>query len=416
MGLDIGVFGARGVPSTYSGYETFLTTLLPELVERGHKVTIYCRSGEGFEATDWQGVHRKVLPAIAGKSTSTLSHSFVAAAAARRAGHDVVLTVNVANAFATAFNRWTGQPVVMNVDGQEWLRGKWGTVAKSIFKTAARVTRYTTTAPVVDCEAMAAVYRSEFSMETTVLPYCPPSIDYEPSGMTVRNHDLEARRYFVTGGRLNPENNIDRIANAYAKTDFDYPLVILGAANYDSPVAVNLRELAARDDRIRILGHIGDRSEFFDLLRGSACYLHGHSVGGMNPSLVEAMWIESRILAFDTAFNRDTLGPKGQYFDFDGDSLTAALEQVLMDSEIDDELQRVEASLRIGDRFSVKAVCDGYQDVLVAAAAGSARRNLAIETPWAGAEPVEDADTSRKRSEWQSQAPVGASTQPPSRS
>ncbi|MEZ5321669.1 MAG: glycosyltransferase [Microthrixaceae bacterium] len=128
--LDIGVYGARGIPSTYSGYETFLTLLLPELARRGDRVTMYCRSGEGFEGSDWQGVRRVVLPAVAGKNSSTLTHGAVAAMAARTARHDVVLVVNVANAAFCALGRYSGQPVVLNVDGQEWLRGKWGGVAR----------------------------------------------------------------------------------------------------------------------------------------------------------------------------------------------------------------------------------------------------------------------------------------------
>ena len=93
--LDIGVYGTRGVPSTYSGYETFLTTLLPELVERGHAVTMYCRTGEGIENGPWRGVDRRVLPALPGKNLNTLSHGLVAGIVARSARHDVVLVVNV---------------------------------------------------------------------------------------------------------------------------------------------------------------------------------------------------------------------------------------------------------------------------------------------------------------------------------
>ena len=129
--LSIGVYGARGVPSTYSGYETFLSTMLPQLVERGHDVTMYCRRSDGFEPTDWKGVHRRVLPDLSGKTTSTLSHGLLAALAARRARHDVVLVVNVANAAYCAIGRFTGQPTVLNTDGQEWKRGKWGRVARS---------------------------------------------------------------------------------------------------------------------------------------------------------------------------------------------------------------------------------------------------------------------------------------------
>ena len=124
--LNIGVFGARGIPSTYSGYETFLTTLLPELVARGHRVTMYCRRGETEGDDHYLGVDRVILPAIPGKQFSTLSHGAVASLRSRIARHDVVLTVNVANAAFCALHRYTGRPIVLNTDGQEWLRGKWG--------------------------------------------------------------------------------------------------------------------------------------------------------------------------------------------------------------------------------------------------------------------------------------------------
>ena len=105
--LSVGVYGARGIPSTYSGYETFLTTLLPELVDRGMNVTMYCRAEEGMGNSTWQGVRRSVLPSIGGKNTSTLSHGLVAAVASRRARHDVVLVVNVSK----AVSRWFSIPM-----------------------------------------------------------------------------------------------------------------------------------------------------------------------------------------------------------------------------------------------------------------------------------------------------------------
>ncbi|HMS12642.1 MAG TPA: glycosyltransferase [Microthrixaceae bacterium] len=157
-GLDIGVYGARGVPSTYSGYETFLTTLLPELVRRGDRVTMYCRPGDGMDNSEWEGVRRRVLPALPGKNFNTLTHGLVAGVAARLARHDVVLVVNVANAAYCAIGRYTRQPTLLNTDGQEWLRDKWGGTAKQVFHRSARIAGRCATALVADCEAMAAIW------------------------------------------------------------------------------------------------------------------------------------------------------------------------------------------------------------------------------------------------------------------
>lgn len=381
-GIDIGVYGARGVPSTYSGYETFLSLLLPELAARGDRVTMYCRSGETFDATPWEGVRRKVLPAVAGKNSSTLSHGAIAAVAARAARHDVVLVVNVANATFCALSRWTGQPVVLNVDGQEWLRGKWGGAARSVFFRSAQVAGKCANALIADGAAMADIYRDEFRSRTTVIPYCVTTDEWSANEDTVRDAGLEPGKYLLIAGRHNPENNIDLIARRYAESDHPLPLVVLGTANYDSPVTAAITELGERDDRIRMLGHVGDRHAFFDLVHHAAVYLHGHSVGGTNPSLVEAMGVGARIAAFDTTFSRETLGPDAVYFGLDEPrSLDAAIASVLDASDADDRRERDAARDRAADRFSVDSVVGAYRDLLHAAA--RSRRTTVLTTRWA---------------------------------
>ena len=380
-GLDIGVYGARGVPSTYSGYETFLTLLLPELARRGDRVTMYCRSGEEFTSTSWRGVRRKVLPAVPGKNFSTLSHGLVASLAARVARHDVVLVVNVANAPYCAIGRYTGQPTVLNVDGQEWLRGKWGKAARTVFHRSARVARRTANALIADGAAMADVYRDEFDSDTTVIPYCVTTDDWRPDEKPVRNLGLEPGGYVLIAGRHNPENNIDAIAREYAASDLPMPLVVLGTANYDSPVTAAIAELARTDERVRLIGHVGDRNAFFDLVHHAAVYVHGHSVGGTNPSLVEAMGVGARIAAFDTPFSRETLGPDATCFELDGHSFAETIGRVISDEPSVDAKVRAEAAARAREVFSVDAVVTAYRDLLAATAAS--RRTTVLRTRWA---------------------------------
>ncbi|MFN8050387.1 MAG: glycosyltransferase [Acidimicrobiales bacterium] len=378
--LDIGVYGARGVPSTYSGYETFLSLLLPELVERGDRVTMYCRTGEDFSNAPWRGVRRRVLPAVPGKNFSTLSHGLVAAIAARLARHDVVLVVNVANATFCAVSRWTGQPIVLNVDGQEWLRGKWGGTARTIFHRSAMLARRCANSLIADGAAMADVYRDEFGADTTVIPYCVTTDSWSPDTSPVTEAGLEPGRYLLIAGRHNPENNIDRIVRLFSESSHELPLVVLGTANYDSPVTADIAAVAATDDRIRLLGHVGDRAAFFDLVHHAAVYLHGHSVGGTNPSLVEAMGVGARICAFDTTFSRETLGEDASYFDLSADSLDRSLSAILADEPEVDAKVRQAARDRAADRFSVESVVGAYRDLLHRAA--SSRRTTVVRTRW----------------------------------
>jgi glycosyltransferase involved in cell wall biosynthesis len=380
--LDIGVLGARGIPSTYSGYETFLTTLLPRLAVRGHSVTMYCRRGEVEGSSPFEDVRRVVLPAVPGKQLNTLSHGVVAAAFARKARHDVVLVVNVANALVCAMNTVSGQRVVLNTDGQEWLRGKWGRAARTFFRFSARSARHAATALVSDCAAMAQVYEKEFGATSTVIPYCFPSPSIAAGAAVPGGLGVEADQYYVTGGRLNPENNVDTIAAAYAASDEPLPLLVLGTANYDSPVQRRLDRLAAGDGRVRLLGHVDDRKTFLALLAGAAGYAHGHSVGGMNPSLVEAMGAGALVAALDTPFNRETLGDTGSYFARDCSDVVPVLAQLRSWTPADRARRRAAATRRVHEVFAVDAVVEAYEELLTAVARGGRRRGVRLDTRW----------------------------------
>ena len=380
-GLDIGVYGARAVPSTYSGYETFLTTLLPALAERGHRVTMYCRRDDEVDSTPWRGVERRVLPSLPGKNTSTLTHGLVASVAARRAGHDVVFAVNVANAAYTALGRITGQPTILNTDGQEWKRGKWGGLARRVFRGSARIAGRCATGLVADCAAMRTVYLDEFGADSSVVPYCAPTIEWTPDPATPAAYGVEHDRYLLIAGRHNPENNIDRIAQALTRSSIDLPLLVLGTANYDSPVAARLRDLARRDERIRVVGHVGSRPEFLDLIHHAAVYLHGHSVGGINPSLVEAMYARARVAALDTPFNREVLGPAGDFFELEPSTFEPVLRSLLDECETDRQRRRAGAAERIAREYAVDRVVEAYEAVF-AAAVGRRAPGLVVATPW----------------------------------
>lgn len=379
--LDIGVYGARGIPSTYSGYETFLTALLPALAARGHRVTMYCRTGEIAGQGDYSGVRRVFLPCLSTKTLGTLTHGVVASIAARLARHDVVLTMNVANAPYCLLAKATGQPILLNVDGQEWLRGKWGNVARAYWRRAARVAGPCTSGLISDCNAMRSVYLSQFGSDSSVIPYCWPRFEGADEVDLQALFGLRPGEYIVTGGRLNPENHIYEIATAHAASSTTAALAVLGTANYDSPVQHDLDRLAGTDDRIRLLGHIDDRPTFGAILRKAQAYVHGHSVGGINPSLVEAMGSGARIVAFDTPFNREALGDGGTYFSDFSEELPRMID-ALAAWPSEDAALRERAALRALQIFDLDAVADAYEQLLRTASTGPSRKRTVIPTVW----------------------------------
>jgi glycosyltransferase involved in cell wall biosynthesis len=381
--MDIGVFGARGIPSTYSGYETFLTELLPELVRRGHRVTMYCRSASDGSGRTYRGVELVRLPSVETKRLSTLSHGVVAATVARFRRHDVLLVVNVANAPYCALLRLSSQRVVMNTDGQEWLRGKWGRSAKRYFRWCANVANLGSSALISDCRAMQQVYEREFGAPSSVIPYpAMPSSDLDPMN-ALNELGLEPERYVVVAARLNPVKIVDRIVEAFARTALDVPLVVLGAANYASEVVPRVEAFARRDDRIRFVGHVAERAAFGAILRHALAYVHGHSVGGINPSLVEAMSVGALVVALDTTFNSEALDGAGLLFCFEGHGLERTLEAVA--SLPDETARRLRASAvdRATTTYSLTAVADAYEDLLTRVTLlRSAWQRASIETAW----------------------------------
>jgi glycosyltransferase involved in cell wall biosynthesis len=379
--LSVGVFGARGIPSTYSGYETFLTVLLPELARRGHAVTMYCRKGEVETRPSYAGVRCVHLPAVRSKQLSTPSHGMVAAGRAFAAGHDALLVVNVANALACLACRGLGQRVVLNTDGQEWTRSKWGRVGRGVFLTSAHLARWSASALVADSVAMRDIYASRFHAPSTVIPYCWPGLVPAPAG-DLASFGLERRRYFVVAGRLVPENNIDAVARAYLATDIPFPLVVLGAANYRSPVAQALDDMARQDARLVVLGHVEDRRTFALLVAEARAYVHGHSVGGINPSLIEAMGCRARILALDTPFNREAVGPTGEYFADPATDLGPLLRAVAAELPAHGQRRRDAAGERARTSFSLEAVADAYEGLLLAVSERSSWRRTALAGRW----------------------------------
>ncbi len=363
-GMDIGVFGIRSIPSTYGGYETFCTVLLPELVTRGHRVTLYAREAVGSRE-NYLGVKKVGLPSIRTKQLDTLSHSVVAAGVAGFKRHDVVLSFNVANAPVLGLLTKSGTPTVLNVDGQEWIRGKWGSTAKRVFYNCARISRHAATTLVTDCEAMADIYRDEFNAESQVIPYCWTGLIEEDSRQPIddvylASFGLTNRGYLVTGGRLIPENHIVEIARSHVATDLTEPLVVLGTVGYASPVQRELEALARKDDRVKLLGHISDRRGFGVLLRDARLYLHGHSVGGINPSIIEAMGVGALISSYDTPFNREAAGSSGHYFTDPNHAVRDSLSFL----ESDDSVHRSRAIERVRERFTLKLIVDLYEQVL----------------------------------------------------
>lgn len=354
------MFGSRGIPHTYGGAEEFLKELAPRLVERGHEVTVYCRSTLFKDRLkSWRGVNLRYLPNIETKVLGTPTHTLACMLRVAFQPTDVVFVVNIVNGFHCVLLRLWGKKFAINVDGLDWLRGKWGAVARKYFHLNAKwIGSICPDGVVTDATEMQRIYQDEFGTPSTMIAY-GANILQSKDPDAVRKFGLEPFKYYLIASRMVPENNADLILQAFEKLKTDKILAIAGNANYKSKFFQDLRK--TQDPRIRFLDHVGNADDVNELHLNAYAYLHGHSLGGINPSLVKALGCGNCVVALDTPFNREVLWPDfGLLFQKDPDDLLRKLQLVEDDPRLAQKY-RDQAPQRILQEYNWENITTKYE-------------------------------------------------------
>jgi glycosyltransferase involved in cell wall biosynthesis len=353
------------VPARYGGYETFCDELAPRLVARGFEVTVYGRSHyvRGRRRRH-RGARLVVLPTVPTKHLDTPVHTFLACLHAAAERYDAVLVVNSANAIFVPLLESAGVPVVLNVDGIEKRRAKWGGFGRAVYALSERLATTVPSALVTDAEVIRAHYLERYGAESTAIAY---GVDPRPPRSTgaLRRLGLEPRGYLLYVSRFEPENNPHRIAAAYREVGGRLPLVMVGGAPYARGFIGSFAPGA--DRRILFPGPIYGRG-YRQLLTHALAYVHATEVGGTHPALVEAMGYGNCCLVHDTPENRETAGDAALYFRADDPgSFRQALATVLERPDRAAELGR-RAAERAARLFSWESVADRYAELLAGVA------------------------------------------------
>jgi glycosyltransferase involved in cell wall biosynthesis len=364
------MFGLRGLTPDLeiSGFETAFSEIAPRLAQRGHSITVYCRAGAHSPSNRparYEGVELVYLPSPGGKNFSALTSTGLAVMNALTSREfDVWFFVNVGMGHHAAVARLSRRPVVMNVDGLDWRRGKWGPVARTYFYSAARMAVRSCTTLVTDAEAMRAFYREHFARDSEMIPY-GARVEQSTRPDLLTPLSIAPRDYYLIVSRFIPENSLEDMLSGFAKSSSRRRLVVVGDANYRDAFHYRLRVIAANDSRIAMLGHIADQAQLTELWCNAYAYLHGHSVGGTNPALLRAMGCGSCVIARDTVFNREVLGNAGVFFN-DAESVTRSIDALDGDGARADQLRRL-GPARIEERYTWERVVGEYERVFQAA-------------------------------------------------
>lgn len=366
--LSIAILGTRGVPPRYGGFETMAGELGTRLANRGHRVTVYCRSGLYPDvAGDWSGIRRIELPAVNTKYLETVTHTFVSSLDALRRGFDVVLLCNAANAFALPLLRAARIPVAVNVDGIERKRRKWNALGRLVYMAGESLSSGLADAVVADAEVIASYYRERHGIRSDVIAYGAEFPD-EPDTDVLARIGVRQRDYVLYVSRFEPENHPLEVAEAWTRVRSERRLVMVGGAPYAHELTARLKAVAAGDARILVPGMIFG-ADYRTLQRNALVYVQATEVGGTHPALIEAMASGGAVLANDTPENREVGGDSVRYFELGANESLSTLLQLCLESEDLDEW-RGRARARAAECYSWDRVTDAYEALFRRLSAG----------------------------------------------
>lgn len=320
------ILGTRGIPAAHGGFETFAEHLALYLVAKGWRVVVYCQvEGVGPTYEDsWHGVERVHISVAGDGPKSTIVFDWHATVHA--AQHtDLCLTLGYNTAVFCGLLRAKGIPNIINMDGIEWSRMKWGPLAKAWFWFNDWAGCWLGNHLVADHPQIKAHLTSRVRAEKiTTIPYGADPVTNAPI-TAVETLGLVPGQYLTVIARPEPENSLLEIVKGFSVKKRGFQLVVLG--NYHDANTYHQAVQAAASPEVKFVGAIYDKTVVQALRFHSAAYVHGHQVGGTNPSLVEALGAGNAVLAHDNRFNRWVAGEGAMYFS-GADQFAACMDQI----------------------------------------------------------------------------------------
>jgi glycosyltransferase involved in cell wall biosynthesis len=311
----LAIIGTVGVPANYGGFETLTEQLIDDL-SQSYDLRVYCSSkayAKEQRKKSYKGAKLTYIPleangiqSIIYDSISIIHSLFVA---------DVLLVLGVAGAWILPFVKlFTRKKIIISIDGIEWKRDKWNILAKwYLFWAEGIAVRYSHI-DISDNESIQDYTAARYGTLSRIIEYgADHTLEVALTAENTMNYDFLRAPYAFKVCRIEPENNVHMVLQAFAETS-NLPLVIVG--NWDkSEYGRQLKQKYREHSNIYVLDPIYDQQKL-DLLRSNASlYVHGHSAGGTNPSLVEAMYLKLPVIAYGVSYNRVTTGHKAFYFD-----------------------------------------------------------------------------------------------------
>jgi glycosyltransferase involved in cell wall biosynthesis len=359
--MKIAILGSRGIPARYGGFETFAEQLSTRLASEGIDVTVFCPSASRRPDETYLRVKLRYIESPRAGSFTEILWDAKCFWTARR-GFDVVYMLGVGASFAAWLPRLFGSSVWINSDGLEWKRSKWSLPQRIYLVVAETLSVCFASTIIADSVAIERYLRARYSQRKRIstIAYGAQIPAATPDKSLIDAWDLRPDEYYIVICRLEPENHVLEILDGFERSKSNLCLVIVG--NIENPNRYVESLLAYQSSKVRFIGTVYDQRRLAALRFYARGYLHGHSVGGTNPSLLEAMACSNLVIAHDNEFNREVLEDSGLYFT--GRDQVAEIINATDSGQVDVASHRQQAAGIVSRRYLWNHVADAYLKLL----------------------------------------------------
>ena len=361
--MKIAFLGSRGIPARYSGFETFYEQLATRLAARGHEVTVYNRSHWIRDVKgSYRGVRLVSLPSIPTKHLDTITHTLLSSLHALTQGYDIAYYSIVGNSPLAGLPRLAGARTLINVDGEDWARAKWGRFAGWYQRQCEGWAGRMANVIIADAKAVQARYRERYRRASVFVPYGANTARADATSQLAA-WGLQPRRYLLYVGRFVPENAIDELMEAFRGVRTDMKLAVVGDAPYMDEYKRTLTALARTDPRIVLTGYVFGEG-YAQLSSHAYLAVQPSGINGTRPALLDQMGFGNGVLVRDSEVNVEVIADAG--FTFDRARPVASLRERLQ--ELVDDPARVDgmrdrARRRVESFYNWERIADFHVDL-----------------------------------------------------
>ena len=353
--MKIAILGTRGIPNYYGGFEQFAEFFSVYLVEKGHEVYVYNSHNHKYQEKTFHGVNiiHQYDPEYKLGTFGQFIYDLNCILDSRKRQFDIILQLGYTSNSIWFFLLPKKSISITNMDGIEWKRSKYSKPVQQFLKFAERLAAKNSDYLISDSLGIKTFLKQRYKKESTYIAYGAHSFA-SPDQTILEEYQVEPDQYNMIMARFEPENNFEMVLEGIQMAKQEKPILVIG--NHNTKYGEYLKNKFKHENKIRFIGGIYNIAHLNNLRYFSNLYFHGHSVGGTNPSLLEAMASKALILAHNNDFNKGILKENAYYF-----SSAEEVKNLVQTIRKNDNLQKIENNyVSILENFNWEKINDQY--------------------------------------------------------